>query len=60
MESPVGKLTLVARGNKLAAVLWENDKPTVVALREIAEGFVSDEMYENEKNNFLRFAFYFL
>ena len=29
-------------------VEWENDKPTVVALREIAEGFVTDAMYENE------------
>lgn len=27
-------------------VEWENDKPTVVALREIAEGLVSNEMLE--------------
>ncbi len=27
-------------------VPWENDKPTVVALREIAEGLVTPEMVE--------------
>lgn len=27
---------------------WENDKPTVVALREIAEGLVSEETMEKE------------
>lgn len=27
-----------------AMVDWENDKPTVVALREIAEGYVSEEI----------------
>ncbi|SEG78469.1 DNA-directed RNA polymerase subunit omega [Marinobacterium lutimaris] len=30
----------LATGGKDAQVEWENDKPTVVALREIAEGFV--------------------
>ncbi len=30
----------LAVGGKDAQVEWENDKPTVVALREIAEGFV--------------------
>ena len=30
----------LATGGKDAMVEWENDKPTVVALREIAEGFV--------------------
>lgn len=29
-------------------VEWGNDKPTVVALREIAEGFINDAMYEND------------
>lgn len=37
MESPVGRLTLVARGEKLAAILWENDKPTRVRLGELHE-----------------------
>jgi|SRR5690606_10862583 len=27
-------------------VEWENDKPTVVALREIAEGFIDDRILE--------------
>lgn len=27
MDSPVGKLTLVAHASKLSAILWENDKP---------------------------------
>jgi DNA-directed RNA polymerase subunit omega len=31
-------------------VEWENDKPTVVALREIADGFVTDAMYENDEH----------
>tara|TARA_B100001063_G_scaffold223788_1_gene231268 strand:+ start:427 stop:639 length:213 start_codon:yes stop_codon:yes gene_type:complete len=30
----------LATGGKEAKVEWENDKPTVVALREIAEGHV--------------------
>jgi hypothetical protein len=27
-------------------VEWENDKPTVVALREIAEGFITERILE--------------
>ncbi len=27
---------------------WENDKPTVIALREIAEGFVGSEILEKD------------
>ncbi|STY23585.1 RNA polymerase omega subunit [Legionella steigerwaltii] len=29
-------------------VEWENDKPTVVALREIAEGLVTPEILDKE------------
>jgi len=29
-----------------AMVEWENDKPTVVALREIAEGYISERILE--------------
>lgn len=29
-------------------VEWENDKPTVVALREIAEGFVSAKILQED------------
>jgi methylated-DNA-[protein]-cysteine S-methyltransferase len=32
MDSPVGKLTLVASGEGLAAILWENDRPGRVRL----------------------------
>lgn len=42
----------LAVGGKEAMVPWENDKPTVVALREIEEGFVTasilDEKDESE------------
>lgn len=40
----------IANGSKQPLVEWENDKPTVVALREIAEGLVDagilDEVVE--------------
>ncbi|AIC22225.1 cysteine methyltransferase [Pseudomonas chlororaphis] len=32
MNSPVGQLTLVARGTKLAAILWENERENRVRL----------------------------
>ena len=32
IDSPVGKLTLVASGEGLAAILWENDRPGRVRL----------------------------
>ncbi|MBZ2189058.1 DNA-directed RNA polymerase subunit omega [Alcanivorax sp. JB21] len=35
-------------GGKEPRVAWENDKPTVVALREIAEGFVTRDSVDNE------------
>ena len=34
-------------GGKEPRVAWENDKPTVVALREIAEGYVTAESVES-------------
>ncbi len=37
MNSPVGKLTLVAAGDGLARVLWENDPPRRVPLTLDAE-----------------------
>lgn len=37
MTSPVGQLKLVARGEKLAAVLWENDRPDRVRLGALRE-----------------------
>lgn len=38
----------VATGGREPLVAWDNDKPTVVALREIAEGLVDKEFVEQE------------
>ena len=50
------QLVLVAakRARQLAngaepRVAWENDKPTVVALREIAEGYVTESILEERE-----------
>ncbi|GGU64025.1 methylated-DNA--protein-cysteine methyltransferase [Pseudomonas laurentiana] len=37
MDSPVGPLTLIANESRLAAVLWENDKPGRVLLSAVRE-----------------------
>ena len=37
MDSPVGRLTLVATGEGLAAILWEKDRPSRVRLNIEAE-----------------------
>ena len=37
MPSPVGELTLVARGAALAAILWQHDQPTRVRLGQLRE-----------------------
>ena len=38
----------LATGGKDAKVAWDNDKPTVVALREIEKGLISDKIMANE------------
>jgi DNA-directed RNA polymerase subunit omega len=38
----------IAVKGKEPLVPWENDKPTVVALREIAEGLITPELLEKE------------
>lgn len=38
----------IATGGKDPKVEWDNDKPTVVALREIEEGLISQEIMDNE------------
>ncbi|HYQ38353.1 MAG TPA: DNA-directed RNA polymerase subunit omega [Pseudomonas sp.] len=38
----------LATGGKEPKVPWDNDKPTVVALREIAEGLVNHEVVAQE------------
>src|SRR4051812_32056348 len=37
MQSPLGRLTLVASNSGLAAILWENDNPRRVPLNMVAE-----------------------
>jgi len=37
LASPVGELKLVAKGSRLAAILWENDKPNRVRLGPLRE-----------------------
>ena len=37
----------LATGGKEPMVEWENDKPTVVALREIAAGFIDKSILED-------------
>ncbi len=39
----------LATGGKEPKVAWENDKPTVVALREIAAGVMSYEVVAEEE-----------
>ena len=38
---------IAVRGDQ-PMVEWENDKPTVVALREIAEGFIAADILDKE------------
>ena len=38
----------LATGGKEPKVEWDNDKPTVVALREIAEGLVDSDIVAQE------------
>ncbi len=47
-------LLATKRARQLAAgvdplVPWENDKPTVVALREIAEGLITEKVIEEQE-----------
>ena len=49
MDSPVGELKLVANGNRLAAILWENDKPNRVRLPEIVEADERPILIETER-----------
>lgn len=39
-----------------ALVEWENDKPTVVALREIAEGLITAEILRGKSKSFTDIA----
>lgn len=45
-------------GNREALVPWENDKPTVVALREIEQGLIDASILEEEaEDNFFEQEF---
>jgi methylated-DNA-[protein]-cysteine S-methyltransferase len=49
MDSPVGKLKLVTNGSKLAAILWENDKPNRVRLGAMLEAEGNPVLVETER-----------
>lgn len=49
MDSPVGQLKLVANGDRLAAILWENDKPNRVRLGELIEATDRPVLIETER-----------
>jgi methylated-DNA-[protein]-cysteine S-methyltransferase len=49
MQSPVGRLTLVASDSGLAAILWENDSPHRVPVNMVAEDPDHPVLLETEK-----------
>lgn len=49
MESPIGKLKLVASDKGLVAILWENDSPRRVRLSELHENEEHPVLLETER-----------
>ena len=49
MESPVGKLKLVASDKGLVAILWENDRPSRVRLDELVANGHHPVLIETER-----------
>ena len=49
MHSPVGDLKLVARDNRLTAILWENDKPERVKLGPMTAADGEPVLLETER-----------
>jgi methylated-DNA-[protein]-cysteine S-methyltransferase len=49
MASPVGQLKLVAKGNNLAAILWENDRPNRVRLGPMSDDPNSEVLQRTEQ-----------
>jgi len=49
MESPVGKLQLIATDKALVAVLWENDKPQRVRLDDLVANDQHPVLVETER-----------
>jgi methylated-DNA-[protein]-cysteine S-methyltransferase len=49
MDSPVGKLKLVASEKGLVAILWENDRPQRVPLADLVEDPAQQVLVETER-----------
>jgi methylated-DNA-[protein]-cysteine S-methyltransferase len=49
IDSPIGKLKLVANGLKLSAILWEDDRPNRVPLNAMHEEENSPILVETER-----------
>jgi methylated-DNA-[protein]-cysteine S-methyltransferase len=49
IESPVGRLKLIAKGQRLAAVLWQYDRPNRVLLEPMDEDTGSDILDQAER-----------
>lgn len=49
MDSPVGRLKLVANGERLAAILWQNDRPNRVRLAGLIEDNDRAVLIETER-----------
>jgi methylated-DNA-[protein]-cysteine S-methyltransferase len=56
MDSPVGKLKLVASEKGLVAILWENEKPNRVPLSELGEDDEQKVLVEAERQLLEYFA----
>ena len=49
IESPIGKLKLVASDKGLVAILWENDRPRRVRLSQLVEDQLDPVLVETER-----------
>lgn len=49
VPSPVGELTLVARGSKLVAILWDNDRPTRVKVGAMRDDDTNPTLVETAR-----------
>ena len=49
MDSPVGRLKLISSDKGLAAILWENDKPTRIQVRTYTENNTHPILLETEQ-----------
>ena len=49
MDSPVGRLKLISSDKGLAAILWENDKPTRIQVRTYTENNTHPVLLETEQ-----------